>query len=80
MFRTIGDQPSLWESRLPAEMLRLPEDLVRVDALLDDPVFFAPFAQCFYLVLGRPSTPGGVLPAADVSQVPPPAGVRELVR
>jgi IS5 family transposase len=38
-------------------VLRLPEDLVRVDALLDDPVFFAPFAPFFHPVLGRPSTP-----------------------
>jgi IS5 family transposase len=57
MFRTIGDQPSLWESRLPAEVLRLPEELARVDALLDDPAFFAPFAPYFHPVLGRPSTP-----------------------
>jgi IS5 family transposase len=47
MFRTIGGGPSLWESRLPPEMLRLPEDLVRVAVLLDDPVFFAPFAPFF---------------------------------
>jgi transposase, IS5 family len=57
MFRTIGDGPCEWESRLPPEVLRLPEDLVRVDALLDDPVFFAPFAPFFHPVLGRPSTP-----------------------
>jgi IS5 family transposase len=57
MFRTIGDRPSLWESRLPPEVLRLPEDLARVDALLDDPVFFAPFAPYFHPVIGRPSTP-----------------------
>jgi IS5 family transposase len=57
MFRTIGDRPSEWESGLPPEVLRLPEDLARVDALLDDPVFFAPFAPCFHPVLGRPSTP-----------------------
>ena len=57
MFRTIGDGPSEWESRLPAEVLRLPVDLARVDALLDDPVFFAPFARYFHPVLGRPSTP-----------------------
>jgi transposase, IS5 family len=55
MFRTIGDRPSAWESLLPAEVLRLPEDLARVDALLDDPVFFAPFAPHFHPVLGRPS-------------------------
>lgn len=57
MFRTVGDRPSLWESLLPAEVLRLPEVLARVDALLDDPVFFAPFAPYFHPVIGRPSTP-----------------------
>jgi IS5 family transposase len=57
VFRTIGDQPSLRESRLPPEVLRLPEELARVDALLDDPAFFAPFAPYFHPVLGRPSTP-----------------------
>jgi IS5 family transposase len=35
---------SLWEAVLPEEVLRLPEELGRVDALLDDPAFFAPFA------------------------------------
>jgi transposase, IS5 family len=57
MFRTIGDGPSAWESALPGQVLRLPDDLARVDALLDDPVFFAPFAPHFHPVLGRPSTP-----------------------
>jgi IS5 family transposase len=57
MFRTIGAGPSEWECRLPAEVLRLPEELARVDGLLDDPVFFAPFAPFFHPVLGRPSTP-----------------------
>ena len=57
VFRTIGDRPSSWESRLPPEVLRLPEELARVDALLDDPAFFAPFAPHFHPVIGRPSTP-----------------------
>ena len=57
MFRTLGDRPSSWESLLPEEVLRLPHELARVDALLDDPVFFAPFAPHFHPVLGRPSTP-----------------------
>jgi transposase, IS5 family len=57
MFRTIGNGPSLWESGLPPELLRLPGELARVDALLDDPAFFAPFAPHFHPVLGRPSTP-----------------------
>ena len=75
MFRTIGDGPSAWELLLPPEVLRLPPELARVDALLDDPVFFAPFAPFFHPVLGRPSTPGGVLSAVDVFEVPVPAGV-----
>src|SRR5260370_1113083 len=57
MFRTIGDGPSEWESLLPPEVLGVPAELARVDALLVDPVFFAPFAQYFHPVLGRPGTP-----------------------
>jgi transposase, IS5 family len=57
VLRTIGDPVSLWESLLPAEVLRLPGQLARVDALLDDPVFFAPFVPFFSLTAGRPSTP-----------------------
>jgi len=57
VLRTIGDPVSLWESLLPEEVLRLPAELARVDALLDDPVFFAPFAPFFSLTAGRPSTP-----------------------
>ena len=41
----------------PPELLRLPPELARVDALLDDAAFFAPFAPYFHPVLGRPSTP-----------------------
>ena len=57
MFRTVGDQVSLWEAVLPAELLKLPDELARVDGLLDDPVFFAPFVPFFDLRVGRPSTP-----------------------
>jgi transposase, IS5 family len=57
VFRTVGDQVSLWESLLPEEVLRLPAELARVDALLDDAVFFAPFARHFDPLIGRPSTP-----------------------
>ena len=48
MFLTVGDQPSSWQSLLPAEVLRLPEEVAGVDALLDDPAFFAPFAPRFH--------------------------------
>jgi len=57
VLRTVSDQPSLWESILPAELLVLPDELARVDALLDDPVFFAPFAPFFDARIGRPSIP-----------------------
>ena len=57
VFRTVNDQPTLWDSILPPELLVLPVELGRVDALLDDPVFFAPFAAYFDARIGRPSIP-----------------------
>jgi IS5 family transposase len=47
----------LWESILLEQVRRLPEELARVDALLDDPAFFAPFVPFFDERIGRPSTP-----------------------
>jgi transposase, IS5 family len=38
-------------------VLVLPVGLARVDALLDDPVFFAPFVRLFDPRIGRSSTP-----------------------
>src|SRR3954464_1292520 len=57
MLRTVADQPTLWEAILPEELRRLPDELARVDALLDDPVFFTPFVPFFDPRIGRPSTP-----------------------
>jgi len=57
VFRTVSDQVSLWEAVLPPELLKLPDELARVDQLLDDPAFFAPFAPFFDPEKGRPSTP-----------------------
>jgi IS5 family transposase len=57
VFRTVSDQVSLWEAVLPPEVLKLPDELARVDALLDDPAFFTPFVPFFDLRIGRPSTP-----------------------
>ncbi len=42
---------------LPDEVRRLPEELARADALLDDPAFFCPFVPFFDPRMGRPSTP-----------------------
>src|SRR3954463_12939587 len=57
MLRTVADQPTLWEAILPEELRRLPVELARVDVLLADPVFFAPFVPFFDPRIGRPSTP-----------------------
>ena len=57
VFRTVNDQPTLWDAILPSELLVLPTELARVDGLLDDAVFFAPFAAYFDARIGRPSIP-----------------------
>ena len=57
MLRTVGDQPTLWEAVLPREALRMPAELERVDRLLDDVRFFAPYDAFFHATLGRPSIP-----------------------
>jgi transposase, IS5 family len=57
VFRTVNEQATLWDSILPGELLVVSAELSRVDALLDDPVFFAPFAGYFDPRIGRPSIP-----------------------
>jgi transposase, IS5 family len=57
MLRTVGGQPTLWESILPALLLGMPAELEAVDRLLDDPRFFEPYRGFFHPVLGRPSIP-----------------------
>jgi len=57
VLRTVNDQSTLWDAILPPELLVLPVELGRVDALLDDPAFFAPFAAHFDARIGRPSIP-----------------------
>jgi IS5 family transposase len=54
MLRTTNPQRSLWEAILPEGCLRLPAELARVDALLDDPRFLAPLASHFDPRIGRP--------------------------
>ena len=57
MLRTRNNQLSLWDAILPEELLALPEQLAKVDALLDDERFFAPFRAHFHPAEGRPSIP-----------------------
>src|SRR6266581_6370075 len=57
MLRTVGDQATLWETILPPAVLGMPAELERVDRLLDDERFFAPYRRFFHASLGRPSIP-----------------------
>ncbi len=50
------EQPSLWESVLAPELFQMNEELTRVDKLLDDERFFAPFKERFGTTIGRPTT------------------------
>jgi IS5 family transposase len=79
VFRTVGDQPSLWESILPEEVRRLPEELARVDALLDDSRVFRPVRAVLRSAGGSALDTDGNLSAVDVFEVPLPAGLREPV-
>ena len=75
MLRTVNDQPTLWDAILPAELLVLPGELARVDALLDDPVFFAPFVAYFDAADRAAVDADGNLSADDVPEVPLSAGL-----
>jgi IS5 family transposase len=57
MLRTVGDQPTLWEVILPAQLLTMSEELEQIDRLLEDRRFFAPYKAFFHERLGRPSIP-----------------------
>jgi len=48
--------PSLWESVLAPELFQMNEELTRVDKLLDDERFLAPFRGRFGTRMGRPTT------------------------
>ncbi len=48
--------PSLWESVLPPELFQMNEELTRVDKLLADERFLAPFRERFGARMGRPTT------------------------
>jgi IS5 family transposase len=53
--RSVGE--SLWEAVLPAELRELPAELAKVDAILDDDRFLAPFRLRLTARVGRPTTP-----------------------
>src|SRR5213592_58194 len=51
--RSVGE--SLWEAVLPAELRELPAELGKVDAILDDDRFLAPFRVRLTARIGRPT-------------------------
>ena len=53
--RSVGE--SLWETVLPAELRELPEELGKVDGILDDDRFLAPFRSRLTATVGRPTIP-----------------------
>jgi IS5 family transposase len=53
--RAVGE--SLWEAVLPEELRRLPAELERVDAILDDDRFLVPFRSRLTATTGRPTIP-----------------------
>jgi IS5 family transposase len=57
VLRETDPQTTIWELLLPKEAKRLPAELVRVDAYLDDERFIAPWRALFDRRLGRPSVP-----------------------
>jgi transposase, IS5 family len=57
VLRETDPQTTIWELLLPEEAKRLPAELARVDAYLDDERFIAPWRGLFDRRLGRPSVP-----------------------
>src|SRR6187549_1875856 len=79
MLRTRALEVSLWEAVLPGEVLRLPEELARVDVLLDESGVLRPVHAVLRPAAGTPVDADGGLPAVDVPQVPLPVGLRDSV-
>jgi len=53
--RALGE--SLWEAVLPAELRELPAELAKIDSILGDERFLAPFRSRLTSRIGRPTTP-----------------------
>jgi IS5 family transposase len=57
MLRLHDGQATLWEQMLPEQIRLMGAELERIDALLDDPRFLAPFVGRFACPIGRPTIP-----------------------
>lgn len=50
-----NNQITMWEQILPKELLALPEELQRIDELLDDEKLFEPYLERFNARMSRPT-------------------------
>jgi transposase, IS5 family len=57
LLRTTTPPLATWDDLLPDQATRLPDELARIDAYLDDERFLAPWRAHFHARLGRPSVP-----------------------
>jgi transposase, IS5 family len=57
VLRETDPQTTSWELLLPEEAKRLPAEVAKIDAYLDDERFIAPWRGLFSRRLGRPSVP-----------------------
>ena len=57
MLQLKPETPDLWDSILPLELRKLPEELARVDTLLQDDRLMEPFVRRFNQTQGRPGVP-----------------------
>ena len=57
LLRVTAPPVTIWDDLLPDQAKRLPDELARIDAYLDDERFIAPWRGVFAARLGRPSVP-----------------------
>lgn len=57
MLRETQPQITLWDAALPPELTQLSPELARVDKILDDDRFLAPYRRRFSKRIGRPTIP-----------------------
>jgi len=57
MLKLREDQLTLWDAILPEPFRSLPEELAKIDALLDDPAFMKPYIEKHPSQRGRPTIP-----------------------
>jgi len=60
---------TIWDTILPPELLKLNDELAKIDAILEDQSFMAPFTAKFNTRDRATDGTGRNLPEANVSQV-----------